>query len=653
MKYSLNDFTIDEKIKILTGKNNWENEDLGGKVYKFMLSDGPVGLRTVKYDEEKKEYYTLPAVAFPSTAILAETWNSELGYKMGAALADECIERDVDVLLAPGINVKRLPMCGRNFEYISEDPYLAGVFGREYIKGLQDNHVGACLKHYCANNQEFQRHWQSAEIDERTLREIYTYNFKIACEAKPWTLMSSYNLVNGQRMSEHKKLYTMLREEFGFDGLIMSDWWAVKNHAASIRGTLDLEMPFVKETFENVKTAYEKGELTEEEIDKRVLKVLELCDLLESEKAKREVKTTVDERYELAEKIAEEGIVLLKNNGVLPLKNGEEIACIGNAVTKGISGGGSSTVVPGREVKKLDEELKKLLPDSKVTNMWPIIGHENTTHYLRIVTSADVSVILAEHRDAEGTDRLDLKLPWEEEARILEVVKHSKKTVVVLLTGSVIDVSAWEDKVDAIIYAGYPGESGNAPLAKILAGAVSPSGKLTETWPVSPDDCLATRCYRDFMHSVYSDGLLVGYRWYDTAKYKMDKADEARVRYPFGHGLSYTSFEYSGLELKVEGENIKVDFDVTNTGKVDAKESVQIYFHDKLSYVFRPYKELCGFEKKLISAGKTEHYSVNVPKEYLAYYSTSKDEWVVEWGDYDILVGASCDDIRLEGKITL
>ncbi len=653
MKYNLKNFTIDEKIKMLTGKNNWENDDLGGKVYNFKLSDGPVGVRKVKYSEEKKENYTVPAVAFPSTAVLSQTWNSELGYKMGAALADECIERDVDVLLAPGINVKRLPMCGRNFEYISEDPYLAGVFGREYIKGLQDNHVGACLKHYCANNQEYQRHWQSAEIDERTLREIYTYNFKIACEAKPWTLMSSYNLVNGVRMSEHKKLYTMLREELGFDGLIMSDWWAVKNHTASIKGTLDLEMPFVPNTFDNVKTAYEKGELTEEEIDARLMKVLELCELLENEKAKREVKTTLDERYEVAEKIAEEGIVLLKNNGVLPLKNGMEIACIGKAVNKNSSGGGSSTVVPGREVKKLDEELKKLLPDSKITNMWPVIAHENAIYYLHIVTNADVSIILAEQQDSEGIDRADLKLPYLEEQRILEAAKHSKKTVVVLLTGSVIDTGAWEDKVDAIIYAGYPGESGNAPLARILSGEVSPSGKLTETWPVSPEDCLATRCYRDFMHSVYSDGLLVGYRWYDTAKYKMDKADEARVRYPFGHGLSYTSFEYSDLVLKVEADNIKVEFNVTNMGKVDAKESVQVYFQDKLSYVFRPYKELCGFEKKLIKAGKTEHYTVNVPKEYLAYYSTSLDKWVIESGDYGILVGSSCDDIRLQEKITI
>ncbi len=653
MRYKLCDFTIDEKIKLLTAKNDWENEDFDGKIYKFKLSDGPVGLRTPVYNEEKKCYEAIPAVAFPSTAVLAQTWNTELAYKTGEMLADECIERDVDILLAPGINVKRLPHCGRNFEYVSEDPYLSGVFGREYIKGLQDRHVGACLKHYCANNQEYQRHWQSSEVDERVLREIYTYNFKIALEAEPWTVMSSYNLVNGVRMSEHKKLYDMLRGDLKFGGLIMSDWWAVKDHAASVKATLDIEMPFVKDSFANLKSAYERGEVTEEEIDARVLKVLWLLDKCESERALRKIQSTVDERHAAAEKVSEEGIVLLKNSGVLPIKNAKAVALVGKAAYENISGGGSSRVAPDREIKKLDTELKALLPDAKITCSWHNPGHEDAVRYLSLVSSADVAVVLAEQEDREGDDRYDLRLPPMEEDRILEAAKQNKNTVVVLLTGSVVDVSAWEDKVSAIIYAGYPGGDGNGALAKILSGAVSPSGKLTETWAVSESDYLSTKCFRDAMHSVYSDGLLVGYRWFDTARYVMDKADEARVRYPFGYGLSYASFEYSNLAVTFDTEAIKVDFDVKNTGDMPAKECAEVYFRDLLSYAFRPYKELCGFEKQEIGAGQTKHYSINVPKEYLAYYSVGRDAWTLEAGDYDILVGSSCDDIRLEGRITL
>ncbi len=653
MKYNISDFTIDEKIRLLTSKNLWETEDLDGKVYKIRVSDGPVGLRTPIYNEEIRDYVTLPAVAFPSTAVLAQTWNKSLAYKTGEMLADECMERNVDILLAPGINVKRLPFCGRNFEYVSEDPYLSGIIGREYIKGVQDHHVGTSLKHYCANNQEYQRHWQSSEIDERTLREIYTYNFKIALEAKPWTVMSSYNLVNGVRMSEHKKLYSMLRQELGFEGLIMSDWDAVKDHAASVRGMLDLEMPRRNESFENLKTAYECGEVSEKEIDRAALKVLWLIEKCESEKALQKVESSIEERCITAEKIAEEGIVLLKNNGVLPIENGKSIACLGKGVTRNISGDGSSRVVPGRPTKNLGEELSVYLPNSKINIAWKFADFENTIKEMSVIKYSDVAIVIAEQIDEEGVDRYDLRLSPIEEQRILDVAKQNKSTVVVLFTGSVIDISAWEDKVSAIIYAGYPGECGNAALAKILAGVISPSGKLTETWPVTAGDCLATKCYRDSMHSIYSDGLLVGYRWYDTAKHIMNKADEAKVRYPFGFGLSYASFDYSNLELEIDGEYVKIDFDVKNKGPMAAFECVQIYYRDPISSVFRPYKELCGFDKQNINAKETKHFSVTVPKEYLAYYSVSEDRWILEGGDYDILVGASSDDIRLEGRIVL
>ena len=649
MKYDLSNFTTEEKVKLVAGMDKWHTEDFGGKIYKVKMSDGPVGLRTPVYSEASG-YSTLPATAFPSTQVLSQTWDPAHAYRMGELLADECIERDVDILLAPGINIKRLPGCGRNFEYVSEDPLLSGIFGREFIKGVQDHHVGTSLKHYCVNNQEYSRITQSSEIDERTLREIYTYNFKIALEARPWTVMSSYNKVNGVKLSSHKKLNDMLRSELSFDGLIVSDWGAVDNHVASVKSGLDLEMPYSKKHYEELLTAVEGGVVTQEELDARCEKVLWLCKKCELESAKRKVETTIEERLCAAEQIAAEGIVLLKNNGILPLKDGADISIAGEAAIKNMAGGGSAKISLRGEAAKLPDELLKTMPSSK------IIYTTTVEHSLsKVITDAygrDAAIICVHQLDTEGSDREDLRLDAYQESLIIETARKNPNTIVVLYHGSVIDMSAWEDQVAAIISAGYPGERGNEALAKIISGAVNPSGKTTETYPVSESDCLATRCIRNMEHSIYSDGLLVGYRWYDTAKY-MGKEREARVRYPFGHGLSYSTFEYSGLDVKVEADVITVEFDVKNTSKLDGKECAQVYYRDPISSVFRPYKELCGFEKKLVRAGKTEHYTVKIPQKYLAFYSTAEDKWVMEPGHFEFFVGASCEDIRLMKRILI
>ncbi|MBR3805851.1 MAG: glycoside hydrolase family 3 protein [Clostridia bacterium] len=649
MKYDLSKFTLEEKVRLVAGKDTWHTDDLGGKVYKVKVSDGPVGLRTPNLGGEWGGK-TIPAVAFPSTQVLAQSWTPALAYKTGELLADECIERDVDVLLAPGINVKRLPQCGRNFEYVSEDPYLSGIFGREYIKGVQDHHVGTSLKHYCANNQENSRLSQSSELDERTLREIYTYNFKIALEAKPWTVMSSYNAVNGVKVSQHKKLNDMLREDLGFEGLIMSDWGAVDDHVASVKSGLDLEMPYKKENYEALLAAVKSGEVAEEELDARCIKVLELCERCESEKKLRKIETTVEERREAAQRVAEDGIVLLKNNGVLPIGDGKSVSVIGEGATKNISGGGSSRVVLDRDAAKLPDELRACLPASEISHVEFYGG--KISRCINNAYGKDVSVVCVDQIDSEGIDRDSIRLSSRLEEVIIETARLNPNTVVVLYCGSVIDMSAWGDKVAAIVAAGYPGERGNAAVAKILSGEVNPSGKTTETYPETLEDCLANHCLRDFCHSIYSDGLLVGYRWYDTAKY-MGKENEARVRYPFGYGLSYSSFEYSGLKLDDNGDNILVEFDVKNVSDIDGKECAQVYYRKPVSSIFRPYKELCGFEKKLIKSGESEHYTITVPKEYLAYYSTATDKWEIEKGDYEILVGASCEDIRLMGKANI
>lgn len=654
MKYDLKNFTVEEKVRLLAGKDFWHTEDLDGKVYGIKVSDGPSGLRTAVIDEDGARRY-LPAVAFPSTQVLSQTWRPELAYRTGEMLADECIERGVDVLLAPGVNVKRLPTCGRNFEYVSEDPYLSGIFGREYIKGVQAHHVGTSLKHYCLNNQENARHTQSSEIDERTLREIYTYNFKLALEAKPWTVMSSYNRVNGIKVSQHKKLYDMLRGEMGFDGLVMSDWEAVVDHVASVKSGVNLEMPFNKENYEALLSAVESGDISEAELDECCSKMLWLAELCENESKLRRVETTVQERRTTSERVAEEGIVLLKNNGILPLLDGMSVSVSGDAAVMNVCGEGSSKVWLDHDVPKLPDELQRELPSSEVSYLQYPIGNLSRGNAAKIINNAygkDAAIICVHQVDMEEVDRNGIRLPGLMEEMIIETARKNENTIVVLYCGSVIDMTAWEKYASAIIAVGYPGERGNAALAKILSGKINPSGKTTETYPLTEQDCLATRCFRDLCHSVYSDGLLVGYRWYDTAKY-MGREAEARVMYPFGHGLSYSTFEYSNLTLTNDGDSIIVEFDVTNTSDRDGAECAQVYFRDPVCTVFRPYKELCGFEKRLIKAGKTEHYSVNVPTEYLAFYSEGYEKWIVEPGDFELHVGASCSDIRLKGRIKI
>lgn len=645
MEYDLSKLTREEKVCLLTGKDWWHTDDLGGKVYSIKVGDGPLGLRAQSQDQTQ----TIPATAFPSSQVLSQTWEPSFAYREGELLADECIERDIDVLLAPGVNIKRIPACGRNFEYFSEDPYLAGIFGREYIKGVQDHHVGTSLKHFCANNQEYSRRTQSSEIDERTLREIYTRNFKIALEAKPWTVMSSYNKLNGVQVSEHKKLNTMLHTELGFDGLIMSDWAAVTDKAASVKSGLDLEMPYSEKSRRELLAAVKSGKVSEAELDARCEKVLSLCEKCEKEKLLRMVESTVEERLAVAEQVAEEGIVLLKNEGLLPLRDGMSIGVTGNGAVENMAGGGSARVLPRAGVAKLPDELISLMKDSEIS--YTAADKETAPFAINASCGKDAMVVCVHQIDAESDDRESIRLDSWQESLIIETARKNPNTVVVLYHGAAVDMSAWQDKVPTIISVGYPGERGNAALAKIIAGNVNPSGKTTETYPLTEGDCLAMHCIRNMEYSVYSDALLVGYRWYDTAKY-LGRENEARVLYPFGHGLSYSEFEYSGLDISVNDE-ITVAFDVKNISDKDGKECAQVYFRDPVSSVFRPYKELCGFEKKLVKAGETVRYTVKIPKEYLAFYSMAEDAWKIEDGDYEILVGASCEDIRLKGKFKI
>ena len=652
---SIEDFTAKEKLKLLMGQDCWNTEDFDGQLYKAKVSDGPVGLRTPKWTGSRFE--DQPSVAYPSTQILSQTWNKDLAYKLGAALADDCIERNVDVLLAPGVNIKRIPHCGRNFEYFSEDPLIAGTFAKEYIQGLQDNHVGATLKHYCCNNTEFSRMWLSAEVDERTLREIYVKAFEIACEAKPWAVMCSYNVVNGVRMSEHKKLYKLLRKEFGFrDNLIMSDWGAVVDAPASVRAGLDLIMPHYDKHAEDLTTAYDNGQLTDSQIDECASRVLKFVDRCEQQSKLRRIQSTRDERLALARKTAQQGIVLLKNNGVLPLQQGASVSLGGNYANAYVSGGGSSCVIPDEQPVTLLSALRQAMPESTVTyrDLWEYGVSEAPLLQVNDAYGKDVSIVCVGTLDREDTDRPFARLPDSHVRIIREIARKNANTVVVVYSGAPIDMSAWIDEVAAVVWAGYPGQMGNLALADILIGKVNPSGKLTETFPMTEFDYPAHNTYCDSMVSLYSDGLLVGYRYHVTAQHKLLPNPLPQPRFPFGYGLSYANFQYSNVSATVcANGSVKVEFDVTNTSDVDGDEIAQLYVREVSPKVFRPYMELGGFERVSIKAHTTAHVQTTLPASAFAYYSVSLDRWLVEGGNYEIYVGRSSADTPLCVSLSL
>lgn len=643
-KYKATDFSAEEKIKLLAGKDSWHTEDFGGKVYEVTVSDGPLGLRT-PVQNEKGEWSDKPAVAYPSTQVLSQTWRTEYAYETGKMLADDCMENGVDVLLAPGVNIKRNPLCGRNFEYVSEDPYLAGVFGREYIRGLQDKHVGATLKHFCCNNLEYSRFWTSSEVDERSLREIYLKPFEIACEAKPWAVMCSYNLVNGVRMSEHKKLYTVLRDEFGFDGMIMSDWGAVMDHAASVKAGLDLEMPYSEKGYQNLKAAYEAGEVTDEELDVCAQRVLDFIARCEEESKKRKITSTRQERLDVAQKAAEEGIVLLKNDGVLPLKDGVRVSLTGESAVGYFAGGGSSRVQLQENPPSLAECLKDVLPTGEFSykGVW-----DNYHQFYEAVNNAygkDAAIVCVGVEDSEGSDRSTLRLPALQEKWILETAKQNENTIVVIFAGAPIDMSSWIDEVAAVVWAGYPGERGNRALANILSGKVNPSGRLTESFPLSEEDCPVLYGFHDTMRNVYSEGLAVGYRLYDAER---ENGNYGQTLFPFGYGLSYSEFEYSELAVEKSEKGVEVSFDIANISECDGAETAQVYVREVHSKVFRPFKELKGFQKIYLKAGEKKRVHVVLDRNAFAFYSVALDKWTVNKGSFEIFVAANSEDIRLK-----
>ncbi|HUM26786.1 MAG TPA: glycoside hydrolase family 3 C-terminal domain-containing protein [Anaerolineales bacterium] len=660
IKSIISKMTLEEKAALCTGASNWSTtpvERLG--IPEMIVSDGPHGVRRVA-DVRSMGQKSLPATCFPTASCTASTWDVDLIKQMGIALAEECIALNVDVLLGPGVNMKRSPLNGRNFEYFSEDPFLAGELAANFINGIQSKGVGTSLKHYAANNQEFQRFSISAEIDERTLREIYLPAFEKAVkQAQPWTVMCSYNKVNGTFASEHHQLLTeILKEEWGFEGLVVSDWGAVRNRVSALKAGLDWEMPGPQDLrVKAVVEAVRSGDLSESTLDESVRRILRIV-FKAKETAKGNGTFDVDAHHELASKIATEGVVLLKNDGLLPLKDHQHIAVIGrSAETAHFQGGGSSHINPTR-VAMPYKELQARAENAELTYAE---GYPTDNSFqqgmiddaVKLAQSADVALLyiaLPTFKESEGYDRHDLDLTLQQIALIKAVSKAQPRTVVVLNNGAPVAMSEWIDDVSAVLEGWMMGQAGGAALADILFGRVNPSGKLAETFPLKLTDTPSHINWPGGAGKVhYGEGIFIGYRYYD--------AKEIPVLFPFGHGLSYTTFEYSNA--KVSSNNFKdvdgltISVDVKNTGKLAGKETVQVYVHDQKSDLIRPVKELKGFAKVELQPGETKTVSIHLDFRAFAYYHPEHKQWITEDGGFDILIGASSADIRSRLTTTL
>lgn len=646
IKEKISKLTLRQKAELLTGKDFWQTKNIDElEIPSIFLSDGPHGIRKQAAAADHLGLNaSIPATCFPTAAAMANSWNEELGEEMGTALGEEAAAQHVNVLLGPGTNMKRNPRCGRNFEYFSEDPYLAGKMAASYIRGIQSTGTSACVKHFAANNQEERRMVTDSVMDERTLREIYLTAFEIAVkEGKTKTIMSSYNMLNGAFANENMHLMReILRDEWGFNGVVVTDWAGCNERVAGVIAGNELEMPSCKYGIDDVVKAVEDGSLDIKYVDECLERLLTLVeDTSAGEKGKP---FNVDEHHALAKKCAEESIVLLKNDGVLPLAEDTKVAIIGDFAEKPrYQGAGSSVVNPTK--------LSTLLDYKNEVNF---IGYEKgfdrygkkkdglVKKAMRLACKADVTVLclgLDEVSEAEGLDREHIKLP----ANQLELYRYvrlcAKKLVVVLSCGSAVE-TGWSKTADALVYTCLTGQAGGEAVMNVLRGKVNPSGKLAETFPVNYDGCSSASHFPGKQMTVeYREGPYIGYRYYDTAG--------VTTAYPFGYGLSYTTFEYSDIKADDKG----VTFNIKNTGAVDGAEIAQLYVGKKDGKIFRPAKELKGFKKVFIKAGESVLVTIPFDDKTFRYFNVSTDKWEVEGGAYELYVGASSADIRLQASV--
>ena len=633
----VSDMSLQEKIAFCTGADFWHTKAYPQHgIPAIMMADGPHGLRCQRQDADMLGVnQSLPATCFPPAVTAGATWNPELYAAEGEAIGKEGLAAGVPLILGPGCNIKRNPLCGRNFEYLSEDPYFAGRMAAAFIRGQQSTGALSSLKHFAANSQEYKRMNGDSQVDERTLREIYLAAFEIAVrESRPGTVMCAYNKLNGVHCSDSKRLLTgILRSEWGFDGVVVTDWGAMHDRIEGFRAGCDLNMPGGSRFMERAAMqAVKNGTLSEKDIDASVERILRLV-----EKAQQAKPASVnwDEHHTLAQTIAEQGAVLLKNEGgILPL-SAPDLVLIGHMAQElRYQGTGSSHINPTKLVNLTDA-----MPDASFVACCDAQGNVTDAALQEAAEAAkahEIAVVVAGLPDiyeSEAFDREHMGLPEGHNRMIEAVAAANGNTVVVLLGGSAMELP-WADKVKAILYMGLPGQAGGQAIANLLTGKANPCGKLTETWPVSYSDVLSKDTFGK-RNAEYREGVYVGYRYYDTA--------EKPVRYPFGHGLSYTTFTYS--DLHVDGRTVSVR--VTNSGKVRGAEVVQLYIAPPKGGLFRPEKELKGFARVELEPGEGKTVGFALDERSFAVWS---DGWKIPGGTYTVCIGASSRDIRLRAE---
>ena len=645
--------TLKQKASLISGKDFWQTRDIEkAGIPSAFLSDGPHGVRRQAAAADHLGLNaSIPATCYPTAATMANSWDPELGEGLGQRLGQEAAVQKVNILLGPGTNMKRNPLCGRNFEYFAEDPYLAGKMAAGYIRGIQSNGISACVKHFACNNQEENRMTLDSVVDERTLREIYLTPFEIAVkEGKVKSIMSSYNLVNGTYANENKHLLVdILRDEWGFDGLVVTDWGGNNNGLLSLKCGNQLEMPGTPDRPEEVFNAIDYREMEECVLDDNIDTLLDvILDTFENGVDQAPDSFDEFEHHEFAKKCAEESAVLLKNDGVLPLHKGKKIAFIGDFLyLPRYQGAGSSIVNPTKldnTIDLLERCTLRTIGYCRGFNRYGKKSKKLHKEAIELAKQADIAVLylgLDEVTEAEGLDRKNLHLNENQLQLIKDIKALEKEIVVVLSCGSTIEIPFVND-VNAILHCYLNGQAGAEAALNILEGDVNPSGKLSETYPFKLEDVASSDNFPSHTRTIeYREAYGVGYRYFEKANVK--------VNFPFGFGLSYTTFEYSKLEVSKRG----VSFDLKNTGNVKGKEIAQLYVGLVESQIIRPVKELKGFIKVELEPGETKHVRIDFDDKTFRYFNTKTEKWEIEGGVYDIYVGSSSADIHLTGTIDM
>lgn len=649
------ELSLEEKIRLVSGKGMWKTDDLGGKIKALTFSDGPHGIR--KEVDGESYVSSEKATCFPTASCLACSWDPDLVSKMARSIAYEAIEKNVDIVLGPGINIKRTPVCGRNFEYFSEDPYLSGILAAAYINSVEEMGVGTSLKHFAVNNQEANRQTANSQVDERALREIYLRGFQLALEkSDPATIMCSYNRVNGHYASENHRLLTeILRDEWGYKGCVISDWGACINLPKSIEAGLDLEMPdSLGLHAKDLKKHIHKKLFDMKALDRASENILNLV-----KKYSKDKKITAVEKidnHEIAKEIASESAVLLKNDGVLPLEinSDSRLVVIGKMAEEvRFQGGGSSHINPISMNNALDSlksqgftiayEPGYLLETEEMDD-------DLVKRAVELSKTADKILFfggLTEKIEGEGFDRQDLHMPFNQLHLIKELAKLGKKIVYISFSGAPYRVDFLED-VSAFLQMYLAGEASTEVMADIITGKVNPSGKLAETWPIDLKDVLSHDYYDDKSKDLqYRESIFVGYRFFDS--YNM------KARFDFGYGLSYSKFEYSNCELDInlEKREYKVRFDLENTSHFDGKEIVQVYIKNPKEYFLRAARELRGFAKVFLRSGEKKRVEIDLDSNAFSIYDPREHRFLDNYGVYEIHICASINDIRLTKEVDI